>query len=242
MSIESDFKIDFSGQSKGYIFIAGPGSLFSTTTTGSSLAVWKKTYKGPGRTREICCYPALPGLAAAHAKHIKAALAKADEPVRLLFSAHGLPEKVITGGDPYQRQVEATAAAVIDALGGYADWQVCYQSRVGPMAWIGPSTAEAIESACGEGLGVVICPIAFVSEHIETLVELDHEYKELADSLNCPDYIRVPALGVEPLFIDALADLVLASLWREEGPAPGPGWTPDQCGPICPCRPGEIAA
>ncbi len=209
---------------------------FSTTTTGSSLAAWKKAYKGSGQSRAVCCYPALPGLTKAHAKNLKAGLAAAgDNPVRVLFSAHGLPEKVIAAGDPYQKQIEATAAAIAAHLPKGTDWQVCYQSRVGPLAWIGPSTAEAIEAACGEGLGVVIAPVAFVSEHIETLVELDHEYRELADSLSCETYIRVPALGCEPLFIDALATLATEALARPGGSMPGKGWTAQACGPICPC-------
>lgn len=215
---------------------------FSTTTTQSSIKLWSKTYTGRGRVREVCCYPALPALAAAHARHIREAIAKAEGPFRLLFSAHGLPEKVIAAGDPYQKQVEATAAAIVQELGGGIDWQVCYQSRVGPMAWIGPSTAEAIESACIEGIGVVIAPIAFVSEHIETLVELDHEYRELADSLHCHSYVRVPALGIEAGFIEGLADVVIEALDRDRGAAPAKGWTCQDCGPICPAKQGELAA
>lgn len=206
---------------------------FSTTTTQSSLKAWNKAYKGPGKVHTVCCYPTQASFIEAHAKLIREAMAKADEPVRLLFSAHGLPKKVIDRGDPYQKQIEVTAAAIVRELGGVDDWQVCFQSRVGPLEWIGPSTAEAIESACAEGIGVVICPIAFVSEHVETLVELDHEYKELADHLNCHTYIRVPALGVEPAFIRGLAETVDVALGADV--TPGRGWTSEACGPICPC-------
>ena len=190
---------------------------FSTTTTASSLKAWREAYKGPGRSRAVCCYPTADGLVDAHAEAILEAWEAAGrpEPVRLLFSAHGLPEKVIRGGDPYQSQVEATAAAVAARLGGaFPDWKVCYQSRVGPMKWVGPSTVEAITEAIADGVGVVISPIAFVSEHVETLVELDHEYADLAKTSGCRTYVRAPALGVRPAFVEALAGAVEIALGR----------------------------
>jgi ferrochelatase len=150
--------------------------------------------------------------------------------VRLLFSAHGLPERIVADGDPYPDQVEATAAAVVESLGGDWDWKICYQSRVGPLKWIGPSTPEAIAEAAGEGLGVVICPISFVSEHVETLVELDHDYAELAQKLGCPSYVRVPALGTEPAFISGLARLVGGALESPRAEITGEGdWRPEGC-------------
>jgi ferrochelatase len=199
---------------------------FSTTTTASSLDAWAKAYRGSGRVRAVCCYPTLDGLVEAHAAAIRAAHAVAGTrgPVRLLFSAHGLPEKTIAAGDPYQAQVEATAAAIAARLGPGWDWQVCYQSRVGRLKWIGPSTPEAIAQAIADGKGVVIAPIAFVSEHVETLVELDREYAELAHGLGCTSYVRVPALGVEARFITALAGLVLRSLAQTTSLAPGASW------------------
>ena len=141
--------------------------------------------------------------------------------LRLLFSAHGLPEKIIAAGDPYQWQVERTCAAVVERvtgrLGGetgVVDWRVCFQSRVGPLKWIGPSTPEAIEAACADGMGVIVTPIAFVSEHVETLVELDRDYAELAEKLGCPQYLRVPAVGVAAAFIDSLAAATRRALAR----------------------------
>jgi ferrochelatase len=198
---------------------------FSTTTTRSSLKAWAEAYRGPGRVRAICCYPEVGDFIRAHARRIEQAWADAGRPTpaRLLFSAHGLPEKIVAAGDPYQVQVEATAAATAERLGHGWDWQVCYQSRVGPLKWLGPSTPEAIESAAREGRGVVVAPIAFVSEHVETLVELDHEYGRLAAELGCPFYIRVPALGPEPLFIDALGRMVVHALRRESGVASADG-------------------
>ena len=123
----------------------------------------------------------------------------------------------MAGGDPYQAQIEATAAAIAARLGADWDWRICYQSRVGPLKWLGPSTPEAIEAAAREGRGVVVTPVAFVSEHVETLVELDHEYRKLALEAGCPFYVRAPALGTEPQFIEALARLVVQALRREGG-------------------------
>lgn len=196
---------------------------FSTTTTGSSLKAWRAAYRGPGRVRAVCCYPAADGFVAAYARLIESAWDKAGRPapVRLLFSAHGLPEKVVKRGDPYQAQVEATAAAIAARLPQFADWQVCYQSRVGPMKWIGPATDATIVQGSSEGLTLVVAPIAFVSEHIETLVELDHEYAALAKASGCPAYIRAPAVGVAEEFIGQLAALTVKALQRDQGAAPG---------------------
>ncbi len=128
---------------------------------------------------------------------------------RLLLSAHGLPKRIIAKGDPYQAQVEQTARAIVDGLGIEGlDWVVCYQSRVGPLAWIGPATDAEIRRAGVEGKGVMIAPIAFVSEHSETLVELDIEYAHLAASCGVADYRRVPTVGTHPAFIAGLAQLV----------------------------------
>jgi ferrochelatase len=188
---------------------------YSTTTTGSSLKAWNRAYRGgPGRVSTVCCYPIDEALVQAHADLIEAAYDKAGRPgpARLLFSAHGLPEKVILAGDPYQRQIEATAAAVAARLGEGWDWRVTYQSRVGPMKWIGPSTEDEIRAASQQGLALVVTPIAFVSEHIETLVELDHEYREVATKAGCPAYVRVPALGVASDFIRGLGRAVQAAV------------------------------
>ncbi|MET4684192.1 ferrochelatase [Brevundimonas faecalis] len=192
---------------------------FSTTTTASSLKAWREAYKGPGEVHAVCCYPDADGLIEAQVRLIRETMDKAEgRPVRVLFSAHGIPEKLVAAGDPYQAQVEATVAAVVARM-GLSDWAVCYQSRVGPLKWLGPSTPEAVEQAGRDGVGAVVVPIAFVSEHIETLVELDHEYAELAASVGCAPYLRAPAVGVEPAFIAALAQAVEAAL-ETSGTAP----------------------
>lgn len=200
---------------------------FSTTTTQSSLKAWKAAYAGSGRSRAICCYPRATGWVEAQAEGICGKLAEAardhpGRPMRVLFSAHGIPEKLVAQGDPYQEQIESTVSAVVKAA-GLQDWALCYQSRVGPMKWLGPSTPDAIKQAAADGVGVVVTPIAFVSEHIETLVELDIEYGELAHEAGLHPYLRAPAVGVAESFIGALAQAVTDSLDRT-GTAPfGPG-------------------
>jgi ferrochelatase len=208
---------------------------FSTTTTASSLKAWSETYGGSGRTRAVCCYPQGPGWIAAQVAFIREALAQAgDAPVRVLFSAHGIPEKLVTKGDPYQEQVEATVAAVmagVEVGDDPVDHVLCYQSRVGPMKWLGPSTPEGIAQAAIDGVGVVVVPIAFVSEHIETLVELDIEYAELAHKAGVAPYIRTPTVSLAEPFIDQLAEAVTGALAR---PADGPVTAP--CGQGCRAR------
>lgn len=185
---------------------------FSTTTSRSSLREWRQLAAGWAvPTETVCCYPAEPGLVSAFAGLVRAGwdqAAKAGVP-RVLFSAHGLPQRVVDKGDPYPRHVEQTARAVVSALGmDSLDWALCYQSRVGPMKWIGPSIEEELERAGEDGVPVVVVPIAFVSEHSETLVELDVEYRHRADTLGIPAYVRVPAVGHHPDFIAGLVRLV----------------------------------
>ncbi len=191
---------------------------FSTTTTASSLADWRQAATKLGLdhpTRIVCCYPAEAGFVEAVAGLIRPVLDQASglaNPPRLLLTAHGLPRKIVNAGDPYPLQVELTARAVVAALAAPGlDWQVCYQSRVGPLEWIGPETNAEIRRAGAERVPLVVAPIAFVSEHSETLVELDLDYREIAKSCGVPGYFRVPTVGVEPAFIAALAGLVRRS-------------------------------
>ena len=194
---------------------------FSTTTTASSLAAWRKAAAAAGiaaPTRALCCYPQAEGLVEAHAALIEpllasAAAAAASRPPRLLFSAHGLPQSVVARGDPYQWQVEETARRIVARLRSEGlDWTVCYQSKVGPMAWLEPSTMAEIERAGRDRVPLVVVPIAFVSEHSETLVELDLTCRAHAERVGVPVYHRVPAPGTHPSFIAALAALVRAAL------------------------------
>jgi protoporphyrin/coproporphyrin ferrochelatase len=207
---------------------------YSTTTTASSLADWYAAARRAGLSvpnSAICCYPTQPGFIAALAEGISRSLDKAGAAnPRLLLTAHGLPERIVAAGDPYPRHVEETAMAVIGMLNTPGlDWRVCYQSRVGPLRWIGPATDEEVRRAGSEGRAIVIAPIAFVSEHSETLVELDMEYGELARHSGVPSYIRVPTVSTAPAFIAGLAHLVRAALGRGTGLESGSGGR--HCGP-----------
>lgn len=207
---------------------------FSTTTTGSSVADWDRAAAKIGLqvpTKTVCCYPEDPGFVSEVVSLLKKGLETAKETgkPRVLFSAHGLPKKIIESGDPYQEQVEQSAAAVVAALGEPGlDWVICYQSRVGPMEWIGPSTDSEIERAGADKVPLVVVPIAFVSEHSETLVELDIEYRELAEHQGVPAYIRVPTVNDGPAYINGLARRVVGALdgsaslcpGREDDPCP----------------------
>ena len=186
---------------------------FSTTTTGSSLKAWEKAAQKAGidvPAHAICCYPLAAGFQKAVAALLRQARAgKTGENARVLFSAHGLPKKIIAGGDPYEWQINETVKGIVAELGDPAlDWVICYQSRVGPLEWIGPSLDEEIDRAARDGVSVLVVPVAFVSEHSETLVELDITYRALAEKRGVPAYTRVPTVGTEAPFIQALAGLV----------------------------------
>lgn len=188
---------------------------FSTATTGSSVQDWIAAVETAGLKvpeSRVCCYPDQPGFLAAQVALIRQVLAARNPGVdyRLLLSAHGVPKRLVSRGDPYQWQVEKTCRAIVDGLGIRGlDWQLCYQSRVGPLEWIGPATDAEIRRAGADGKGIIVTPVAFVSEHSETLVELDMEYAKLAGDSGVPHYLRVPAVGTHPLFIAGLADLVV---------------------------------
>ena len=147
---------------------------------------------------------------------------------------------MVDGGDPYDAQIRATAAAIAARLPDRADWQVSFQSRVGRLQWLEPSTENAIRAAAAEGKGVLISPIAFVSEHVETLVELDREYAELARELHMTRYLRARTPGVAESFIGTLASAALDALERTGVGPHGPWRCPAGHGK-CPLRAGETA-
>jgi ferrochelatase len=213
---------------------------FSTTTTASSLAAWGRAYKGPGEVHALCCWYDNSDLADAHADRIRETWERAGRPkVRLLFSAHGIPVKIAERGDPYAWQIEATCRAIVERLGESWDWRLCYQSRVGPLEWLGPTTPEEIRAAARDGVGVLIDPVSFVSEHIETLVELDRDYAGVAQSAGVPCYLRAPAVGVNTAFIHGLARAVRDALER---PEIGPDGAPCPSGFACCAKLKEAAA
>jgi protoporphyrin/coproporphyrin ferrochelatase len=185
---------------------------YSAATSGSSIKEWndvckKNNYKV--KTSTICCYPTDQNFINAHTKEIIEKI-KDLKNFKLIFSAHGLPEKNIKKGDPYQWQVEQSVKKIVENLNiENLDWILSYQSRVGPLKWIGPSTEDIIVENSKIGNHIVLVPIAFVSEHSETLVELDIEYKAIADANGCKNYTRVPALGINEDFIKAMSELIV---------------------------------
>ncbi len=187
---------------------------YSASTSGSSINEWNNICKKENynvKTKIVCCYPTEDNFLESHAKLIKKTLKTLENKnFKLIFSAHGLPENKIKKGDPYQWQVEKTVEGIMSKLDDEnLDFLISYQSRVGPLKWIGPSTDEVIIKCSNEKKGIVIVPVAFVSEHSETLVELDIEYKKLAENNGCSFYKRIPALGIEENFIKGLSELVL---------------------------------
>lgn len=189
---------------------------FSTTTTWSSLGVWNRALRKLGMAQPvstICCYPFHEGFIRVSAENIRRvyeqALKDGHASPRLLLSAHGLPESIIRDGDPYQWQCEQSAAKIMEAVNiPGLDWTVCYQSRVGRQKWIGPSTEEELRRAARDKKSVIIYPHAFTQEHVETLVEIEVEYRHLAQEMGVPGFYRVPTVSTHPDFIRGLADLV----------------------------------
>ncbi|MEM7047635.1 MAG: ferrochelatase [Pseudomonadota bacterium] len=225
---------------------------FSSTTSASSLREWHKMARIHGLeaipSQTVCCYPHEDGFIHALTDLMRQARATmpADAPLRVLFSAHGLPESIIKDGDPYQWQCEQTAQTIAQAAGiDDNQWVLCYQSRVGPKKWIEPSTEDEIQRASRDGVALMVVPIAFVSDHSETLVELDIEYKELAENSGIKDYVRVPVVGIHPDFIAGLGHLVRRALeaMNQGAYKTAPGGTdktrlcPREWS-NCPCRPG----
>ncbi len=199
---------------------------YSTTTTGSSLTAWREAAARAGlavATTALCCYHSDPEFASATAAIVRRSYEETrtqigETPLRVLFSAHGLPEPIVKAGDPYQFQVQRTVANVVARLDlPDLDWITCYQSRATPQQWLTPSTEDEIKRAGREGRALLVVPIAFVSEHSETLVELDIEYREVAHHAGVPHYARTPAQNSDPGFIAALAGLARQSLARGPG-------------------------
>jgi ferrochelatase len=186
---------------------------FSSSTTASSINDWlanckKENLTAP--TKIIYSYQDNENFINSHIKLIQQSYEKITDKnnFRILFSAHGLPQKNIDAGDPYQTHVEQTVTSIVQKLGiKNLDWKICYQSKVGRLKWLEPSTEHEISRAGAKKKSLIIVPIAFVSEHSETLVELDIEYKKLADESGVKQYLRVPTLSTDELFIDCLADI-----------------------------------
>lgn len=195
---------------------------FSTTTTGSSFKDFESEVQKQGlkvKLKKVCCYATNPKFIEAHVTLIEQAINQVKfsnnkKKYRLLFSAHGLPQKIIDGGDPYVFQVESSAKAIIAKIMSNKvvtdekiDSKICYQSKVGPLKWTTPSLGDEIDRAANDKVGIIIVPIAFTSDHSETLVELDIEYKQMAKKKKIPFYYRVEALNSNAYLIESFTDL-----------------------------------
>lgn len=196
---------------------------FANATTTSSLREMRRLWPREKPLFEICSYPDHPRYLEASAATLRDAIAhvKPENRDRLLvvFSAHGLPMSQVKKGDPYPREVEASARGTA-ALAGVTDFQITYQSRVGPAKWLGPDTSQWLEKNA-RGRAVVTHPIAFVSEHLETLYDMDILAADAAGKGGAIEYHRAAAVGIHPEFTGALADLVRSTL-ASAVPAPRP--------------------
>ena len=206
---------------------------FSTTTTGSSIQDMRKRLDEidfKGNIISVGCYNTDEDFIDSHVENIQNTIKKVgNKNYRILFSAHSLPEKIIKQGDPYQWQIEQTVEKIVEKLAIKGlDYKITYQSKVTPVKWIGPATEEEIKLACLEKDSIVIVPVAFVSEHSETLVELDIEYAKIAEDLDT-EYLRVPTLGTSKKFIDGLAKIIKSHLLEKKNIA-----TSDKKIRICP--------
>lgn len=200
---------------------------YSTTTTQSSFMDFHRHLKkSPTLTQCLTyfvgCYPTHPNLIDAFVENLQTCLDKSTPHGRpiILFSAHGLPQDIVDQGDPYPIHIEATSNQVIhqlkDTVGDIFDTKICYQSKVGPKKWLEPATADMIKTFAQDKRPLIVVPIAFVSDHSETLVELDQDYKKLALDYGAPSYERCQSLNTHPKFIQGLLDLVLMSLQKKD--------------------------
>jgi ferrochelatase len=236
---------------------------FSCSTTGSSLnELWRAAERTGLRDAFewsiIDRWPVHEGFVAAMADTVREGLEQFDPAARdqvlLLFSAHSLPLDVIDRGDAYPQEVGASVQAVVDRLGRPNPYLLAFQSEVGPVRWLGPSTEKVIRRLGARGQkDLLVVPIAFTSDHIETLSELDREYGEVAKHAGITGYRRTPALHDRPLFMDALADIVRRHLASGEPYGPlyrtrCPGCVNPQCrqilrparGPVGSAEPARI--
>jgi protoporphyrin/coproporphyrin ferrochelatase len=195
---------------------------YSFATTRSSLNEWNRQYKPTTPVKIIDHFYDHPDYLAAIVERINGVLAdlKQSDDIHLVFSAHGLPLTLVEKGDPYPKQIEETVQMVRE-LGAWPNPHVlCYQSRVGPQKWLQPSLTTTIEQMAHSGIKrMLVIPIAFLTEHIETLHEINVEAREEAEKLGVTEFHMMPALNDSPLLIRALADLVLRSVGMRSGVA-----------------------
>ena len=195
---------------------------YSFATTRSSVNEWNRQYKPTTPVKIIDHFYDHPDYIAAIVERINSVLAEIKRPdeIHLVFSAHGLPLALVEKGDPYPKQIEETVQMVRE-LGAWPNPHVlCYQSRVGPQKWLQPSLTTTIEQMAHNGIKrILVIPISFLTEHIETLHEINVEARVEAESLGITEFHMMPALNDSPLLIRALADLILRSVGMRSGVA-----------------------
>ncbi|MEH1830956.1 MAG: ferrochelatase [Nostoc sp.] len=194
---------------------------FSISTSGSSFRLLEKLWQEDPKLQRID-YTVIPswykqpGYLQAMAELVAQELDQFPNPdeVHIFFSAHGVPKSYVEeAGDPYQQEIEECTALIMETLNRPNVHTLAYQSRVGPVEWLQPYTEDALKKLGAEGVkDLVVVPISFVSEHIETLQEIDIEYREVAEESGIHNFRRVPAPNTHPVFINALADLVIDAL------------------------------
>ncbi|HEY1252213.1 MAG TPA: ferrochelatase [Thermoanaerobaculia bacterium] len=198
---------------------------YSLTTTKGSLERSRKAVArlAPGASLfELSSWPTHSLFVQAHADAIREELARFPDPrpeaTHLLFSAHSIPKKLVTReGDPYPTEVEASVRAIVDRLGWKGPVTLAYQSKLGPIEWLGPPTLEVLrELGRQRQAQVLVVPIAFVTDHVETLQEIDQLFAEEARAAGIAHFRRTPGLNDRPVFLQALADLALsvAPFWE----------------------------
>jgi len=193
---------------------------YSFATTGSSLKEWNRLYKPQVPVHVVDHFYDHPDYIAAIVERVNGVLQELPNPdeLHLLFSAHGLPMALVEKGDPYPKQIQETVQLVRE-LGAWPNpHALCFQSRVGPQKWLQPSLPDTIEKLARSGIKrVLVIPVSFLTEHIETLHEINIEAREQAESSGISQFLMMPALNDSPLLIRALADLVLRSVGKRNG-------------------------
>jgi len=198
---------------------------YSATTTGSSLNEWQRCYAGELPVHCVENFYQHPLYLEALVEKIEAALARFPRPgeAELIFSAHSVPAAVIERGDPYQRQIERTVELVMQRGGWPNSYRLCYQSKVGASRWLQPSLRQTLRELAAQGRKqVCVVPVSFVSDHVETLGEIDHEAREQAGRLGITRFEMTAGLNDSPTFIAALAEVVCSAA----------GWS-NECSAVC---------
>ena len=191
---------------------------YSISTIGSSFNEWKRVYNGD--TSKLIYINDF----YKNEKYIKALNERIDETIlrfpeevrdelQIVFSAHGTPISMVKSGDPYSIQIKETVELVMEARNKSHEYHLCFQSKVGPVKWLEPSTDQMIESLAEQGKKhLLIVPISFVSDHVETSFELDIEYRHVADKTDIENYIVMKGLNDSPTFISALKEITIDAL------------------------------